>query len=272
MFIPKYRKKTITAPDGAEIHCVIIGDGPQPIVTIPGAGDGFQTVHSAGLSLAYLYRKRAQRYQMAIFSRRDPLPPNFSFEQHADDMIFAVQQLGWQAAVWECNSAGGPIGQQIAVKYPNFVTGLVLTAAPYRTDEHLHGVLTRWLDLIAQNRWGDLMLDTIAYTYRPQRQHLYRPLKPLLAYSGRRGIPGRLENVLRPLLKLDHTAVLPRIACPTLVIDGAEDRLILQERQREMAQAIPNSHLVLCPGYGHGNEIENPAYQGEFDQFVMTLT
>jgi pimeloyl-ACP methyl ester carboxylesterase len=42
-----------------------------------------------------------------------------------------------------------------------------------------------------------------------------------------------------PLLYLDNRDILSRISCPTLVIGGAEDRVIDTSVQREMASSSP---------------------------------
>jgi pimeloyl-ACP methyl ester carboxylesterase len=80
--------------------------------------------------------------------------------------------------------------------------------------------------------------------------------------------PERLERVLEGLLDVDNREILPRITCSTLVIDGADDRIFGPELQREMAELIPDSRLKLYPGYGHGNDQENPDYNVQVEQFV----
>ncbi len=41
--------------------------------------------------------------------------------------------------------------------------------------------------------------------------------------------------------------------------------------QRETAALIPQSQLILYPGYGHGNDQENPDYARQVNLFVGTL-
>ena len=38
-----------------------------------------------------------------------------------------------------------------------------------------------------------------------------------------------------------------------------------------MASLIPNSEITLYPGYGHGNDQENPDYQRQVDRFVVHM-
>lgn len=83
--------------------------------------------------------------------------------------------------------------------------------------------------------------------------------------------PERFERVLESILDLNNRAILPRILCPTLVLGGMDDRLISAEVQREMAKLIPHSHLKLYPGYGHGNDLENPDHEVQVIHFIEAV-
>jgi hypothetical protein len=52
--------------------------------------------------------------------------------------------------------------------------------------------------------------------------------------------------------------LLPRIACPTLVIHGSDDAVIAFERGKQVADAIPAARLVGIDGGGHGPEVRDP--------------
>ncbi len=269
MLLPAYQKGFISLADGARIPYVSTGDGEIPVVLVPGAGDGFRTVADAAFALAWLYRARARRYRVLFLSRREPLPPGFTMAQHAADFAFAVRALGVGRAVWECNSAAGPIGQHLAVTQPDLVGALVLTCTLHRASPETGRVVGYWIDCARQGRWQDLAWSAIEYTYRPQtvaRYRLIKPLLPLVVRPPRQ--PERLPNLLEMLLDLDQSNLLPRITQPVFVAGGADDRVIPASVQREMAALIPGSRLKLYEGYGHGNDQENPQYHADFDRFV----
>jgi pimeloyl-ACP methyl ester carboxylesterase len=75
-------------------------------------------------------------------------------------------------------------------------------------------------------------------------------------------------HLLDGLMALDNSAILPEIACPTLVIGGEDDRIIAASLQREMAALIPNSHLVLYRGHGHAAPVEHPEYDVTTRRFM----
>ena len=52
---------------------------------------------------------------------------------------------------------------------------------------------------------------------------------------------------------------MPTIACPTLVLVGAEDNLTPLAQAEELAAAIAGAHLAVVPDAGHFSNIENAA-------------
>lgn len=90
------------------------------------------------------------------------------------------------------------------------------------------------------------------------------------------GVPGAsLDGAVRALLASARPGVLhadlaacaayaggaaaaARIACPTLVLIGAEDRMAPPRRGRELAAAIPGATSEVVPGAGHMPMLETP--------------
>lgn len=264
---PKLQKFTLTTPDGARMEGLKIGRGPIPMLVIAGGGDGVTMAHEGASQLAYYFRGRNDRYTLLYLSRREPVPADFGVERHAEDFIWALQELDWGPCVLECNSAGGPIGQQIAVKRPDLVKGLILSCTFHRADDKLRTILGRWIGLAKAGNWAEFNWDSTRLTVTDRMAGRIRPFKFLLGLRRPKN-PERVVQVLTELLTIDHRAILPRIACPTLVIGGQDDEVTRPDIQTEMAELIPNSRLKLYPGYKHGNDVENPAYNREVDLFV----
>jgi pimeloyl-ACP methyl ester carboxylesterase len=59
--------------------------------------------------------------------------------------------------------------------------------------------------------------------------------------------------------RADSRPDLPAIACPTLVVVGADDALTPPDRAAEIAAAIPRSRHVVVPDCGHLSTLEQPA-------------
>ena len=271
-FLPPYRKGALATPDGAEIPFVAIGNGPLPIVLLPGGSDGVATVADSARSLAWLYRRRARTQRLLAISRRHPLPAGYSLEQYAADFFWAIERLGWGPAVLECNSAGGPIGQYMAAEQPERVSGLILLNTAHRADDQMRAVFQRWAELARQRQWAELAWSALEHFIHPQPAAGYRPLRPLLRLTKGPRYPGRLVHIFEGMLMVDNRPLLPRIACPTLIAGGEEDRIFSARLQREMAALIPNSRLVLYPGCGHNyNLLHADRYNAQVADFVHGL-
>ncbi|HEY3255554.1 MAG TPA: alpha/beta hydrolase [Polyangiaceae bacterium] len=271
MSLPEFEIGFVPEPDGARKPYVAFGSGPISMVVIPGAADGLRTCAEVALYLAWFYRERARRCRITILSRREPLPSGFGIERHADDMIHTVQQLGCGPSVWECLSAAGPIGQWVAVKRPDLVRGLVLSSSYDYVGPRTRKVLAQWQSIAAHQAGIEAFSETLEQKYRPPRDVLEQLDPALLPKTAVPRGPERLTRILDDLVDLDQRSVTPRIACPTLVIGGADDRVVPPTAQREMAARISSSSLELCPGYGHFNDMENPAYEPRVQQFVEAV-
>jgi pimeloyl-ACP methyl ester carboxylesterase len=272
MILPSYQKGTYQTQDGAVLHYLAIGRGEVPVAVIPGAGDGLTTLNKAALQLAWYYRGRAGRCRLLVLSRRQPVPEGFGLEQIADDLICLADEIGWEPSIWECNSAGGPVGQWIAVKRPDLVRGMVLTSTLHRSNPTTSAVVRHWLSMIEQGRWNDFTWSSVEYTFNPTTVRRYRLFKPLMRLaSPPPKDPARIVNVLKPLLDFDNRPILGKIETPVLVTGGEGDRVVPAEIQREMHELIPDSRLKLYADYGHGNDQENPDYARQFNAFARTV-
>jgi len=59
--------------------------------------------------------------------------------------------------------------------------------------------------------------------------------------------------------RTDSLALLPTIACPTLVLCGRQDAVAPLERHQEMADGIPGASLAVIEECGHLSTLERPA-------------
>ncbi len=264
-------KGIVKLPDGGGIPYVKIGAGSRRVVVLPGAGDGLTTVVQGAGRLDWFYARRKRDFSLLVLSRRDPIPEGWSMAQHAVDMFFALDRLNWGPTLLECNSAGGPVGQQMAVLRPELIQGLVLSCTLHRASTETREVLVKWIEMARQGKWRELNWSSIEHTFRPQSVKMYRLARPLLALMRAPCDPERLPRILEALLTLDQRALLPEIRCPTLVIGGEEDRVVPAEVQKEMAALIPGAELKLYRGYGHGNDQENPDYELQVRRFAERI-
>ena len=71
-------------------------------------------------------------------------------------------------------------------------------------------------------------------------------------------LDGVIDAVRAMAERRDSQPLLPGIACPTLILSGAEDALIAPQESSAMAQVIPGAELDIIPEAGHLLNLERP--------------
>jgi pimeloyl-ACP methyl ester carboxylesterase len=190
-------------------------------------------------------------------------------------------ELGINAAAVVGNSMGGFIAAELAIAFPQRVERLVLVSAAgiSTTAQAQPGTVRvvpalRRLErvLAMSGAWVASKSDTVARRARLREallnivvRHPDR-LPPALAAEQLRGAgkPGFLQG-LQAVLDYDIRERLPEIACPTLIVWGAGDRLITVKDADVFAELIPNSRKVVFADTGHMAMLERPA---EFNELL----
>ena len=186
-----------------------------------------------------------------MFSRKEPLPQGHTIRDMAADQAEALQALGHDRVSVLGVSEGGMIAQYLAIDHPETVEKLVLAVTAPCTNETIRSCVPGWMDMAKRGDHKALMIDTAEKSYSPAYLKKYRKLYPVLGFVGKPKSYDRfLVNALATL-SFDARAELKKIPCPTLIIGGAEDRIVGVEASRKMAEAIPNSELYVYPGLGH---------------------
>ncbi len=67
-----------------------------------------------------------------------------------------------------------------------------------------------------------------------------------------------LIEVARQLLTLDMTDTARRICVPTLVLDGADARMVPAKASRHLSRLIPGARCHIVPDAAHNLALEKP--------------
>ncbi|HEV3045722.1 MAG TPA: alpha/beta fold hydrolase [Solirubrobacteraceae bacterium] len=184
-----------------------------------------------------------------------------------------MSALGLDAAAVVGNSMGGFIAAELAIAFPQRVERLVLVSAAGISTTRHPGV-TRALPamrrletvLAGTAGWVASKSDTVARRARLRDallnlvvRHPSRLPAALAAEQIRgAGKPGFIQG-LQAVLDYDVRERLPEIACPTLIVWGARDRLIPVRDAALFAELIPGSRKVIFEDTGHMSMLERPA-------------
>lgn len=190
-----------------------------------------------------------------------------SIEGYASSLASLLDEMRIEEVALCGFSMGGYIALAFAALFPERLAGLILADTRVSEDspegkagrtQSAARVLAEGPGFLADSMPDKLMAPPNLRT----RPETVERVRRLIREQSREGVAAALLAMRdRP----DRTGELPRIACPTLVLCGAEDSLSPPAEMRGMAEAIPGARFFEIPGAGHLSNLENPA---EFNRLV----
>ena len=214
--------------NGKTMDYVTFGKGKDPLVIIPGLGDGLQTVKGKAQLFSLSYRLLAKRYKIYVFSRINELRQGYTTRDMAADVAEAMETLNLDTAYVMGISQGGMIAQWLAADFPEKVQKLILAVTTAKPSQLARERIEHWQKLSQSGNFRDLMLDIAKHSYT---QKSYQK-------------------------------------CPTLVLGALEDDVIGVDGSKELAKAISGCQLLILKHSGHALYEENKVFQEAVCEFL----
>ena len=173
-----------------------------------------------------------------------------------------MDELGIESAHIAGVSLGGVVAQEVALRFPHRVRGLILVATspagPLSTPPDVRAfgaaVASMTHTSVRQRRvWLAPAFFSPGFLEREPAKADYL-LRNLTAYPA---APWGIFGQLLAAGLHDRTLDLHRIRAPTLILQGTEDFLVPEANAHLMAQRIPDAELRLFEGGRHGFALEN---------------
>lgn len=191
-----------------------------------------------------------------------PLRPT-SIPELAADAARLLDALEVQSAHVLGLSMGGMVAQELAIRFPERVRGLVLGGT---TPGGPMAVLpaTRELRTLAMATgaaWreeGRPWLAAALFSPAFRREHPDRVRELLANFRRHRPPPHGVAAHWWATVYHDTVSRLGRIQAPTLVVTGDQDAMAPVANSRLLAERIPDAELVLVEGAGHAYLLEQP--------------
>lgn len=144
------------------------------------------------------------------------------------------------------HSFGGRISIKLAAKNPKYIHSLVLTGAPGIVPvPKAKIILFLYLSKIGKILFS---LPVLSFLRDKARRFLYRAARATDFYNTNENMRETFKNIVKEELEL----YLPRINIPTLLLWGAEDKIIPLEIAVKMNRLINGSTLVTISDARHG--------------------
>lgn len=194
----------------------------------------------------------------------------YTMAELADDAARLIDELALGPVVWVGLSMGGMIGQELALRHPHKVRGLVLanTTSGYPPEAQ-----AGWSQRIAGIEQGGLeaIVDGALQRWFHAGFHAQQP--QAVAHWRARVLAcdeAAYIACCQAIAGVDTTARLPRIDVPALVIAGALDMGTPPEMARTIAQGIRGARLVVLPEASHLSVLEQPlAFRAALDDWLQ---
>jgi pimeloyl-ACP methyl ester carboxylesterase len=208
----------------------------------------------------------AREHRVILFDNRGvgrSTVPNgpYTIRQMARDAIAVMDAAGVSAAQVVGASMGGMIAQELALQYPARVRSLVLGCTSHG------GIFARWPQWRKPSgfQWSGKAIGAreartasmvpLLYADATPRERIEEDIRVQCACGWcYKGFFGQFAGILM----WSSYFRLRRIQAPTLVVHGAEDRLIPPTNGRVVASRIPNAEFHLVPGAGHMLTTDQP--------------
>ena len=247
---------------------VTFGKGKQPLVIIPGLGDGVQTVKGKAHLFSLSYRLLAKHYKIYVFSRINELRQGYTTRDMAADVAEAMETLNLDAAYVMGISQGGMIAQWLAVDFPERVQRLILAVTTAKPSQLARERIEHWQKLSQSGNFKHLMLDIAQHSYTQKSYQKWRLLYNIMGRLGRIKDEKRISIQSQSCLTHDSLGVLKEIQCPTLILGALEDDVIGVKGSKELAKAISDCQLLILKHSGHALYEENKAFQEAVCEFL----
>jgi pimeloyl-ACP methyl ester carboxylesterase len=245
-----------------EVHIAyqVSGDGPFDLVFVPGYATHLE--HAARLPVfGESLSETSSICRLVKFDKRgtgmsDPVSGAPTLETRMDDVRAVMDAAGSGRAALFGLSEGAALAVLFAATYPDRVAALVLRSAWARTlwapdypwgltEDAYERFIERNLGIYGPRDEALEVLRTELGIFEPGHDEAFLDM---LRWSAS---PGMLEALLRMNREVDIRHVLPSVRVPTLVLHGAEDRIIPPEAGRWLASQIPGARFVELPNIGH---------------------
>jgi 3-oxoadipate enol-lactonase len=262
---------SIAKIDSIELYYEEHGSG-EPLLLIMGL---------AADSVAWLFQlpEFSKHYRTIVFDNRGigrsskPAGP-YTIHQMADDTAALLDELRIERTHVVGVSMGGMIAQELALRHPERVRGLVLACTFPEPDADIERQREFSVTQLGGkvSATGEMQIDVRAIDPLTFFQHMLPAVfnqefidtqlpRLMQVFAGSLQYGFSLEAILGQVAAvMSHQATdrLHQIKSPTLVITGDADRLVPPANSDLLAKNIPGARLVKIPGGSHGFNFETP--------------
>jgi 3-oxoadipate enol-lactonase len=240
-------------PGGVSVAYAVTGSG-APLLLIHGAEADHTMFDDFVPFLAADFTCIAYDQRDSGATVNPPAPYNVT--DMADDAAGLIRALGHSKVHVFGTSLGSIIGQALAVRHPDLIDHLVLSAA-IRIGRSIADIAPETAATLAELRTDPARNGMAIAQFFYTADHLAKHPELAQRFTTTKRTPGQQarRNALIPTAPL---LPLAGITATTLVLAHAEDKLIPPAHSLSIAGEIPGATTVVLDGLGHVGTIQAP--------------
>ena len=195
---------------------------------------------------------------------------DYTYPCKLEDLLLWLAAIDVRQAVWGGASMGGALSLWAAIHAPAVVRAVVsISGPPYTPVDSDKRWWARHRSLVEAGRFADYfdanvrlrMGDDALARLKARRERYDAVTAPLQRHS----VASLLALLDETYSRGDWLADCARIACPTLIIAGAEDHFPTEAMSRRVAETIPGAQLHVVAG---GPHFPNRTHRAEVQRVI----
>ena len=194
------------------------------------------------------------------YGQSDVTIPRVLLDEMALDIIHLLDELGVEKAAFIGLSMGGQIVLDLYRLVPYRFTALVIVDSDARgetPDSAARRIaMAEEILQVGMTQHTDETIHKYIAKASMQNPVIYNPLYKMMTTTNPAGAAAAHKG---RALRRDHTAILPTVAVPALIVVGSEDFFTPIPIARLMSDNIPGARLAVIDGVGHLPNMEAPA-------------
>jgi 3-oxoadipate enol-lactonase len=247
-----------TASDGTHLAFDVMGrPGAPPVLLIQGLGSDRTVGLLQRVALAPHYRTIG--FDNRGVGRSDKPQGRYYLTVMADDAAHVLDACKVDSAHVVGHSMGGVIAQLLAVRHPERVRSLVLSATACHHHMWRRELLAEWASVALEQGMREVSRRSMRWLVGPRSFRRYWPALGILGPLALNVPAHAFAAQARAILDTDdsHRDMLLGLRVPTLVVSGSQDILTPVADGEELAEHIPGAELTIISGAAHGFPVEH---------------
>lgn len=255
-----------TKRNGAQIAYSTGGTG-SPIVFVPGwVGSVDSPLNAEGLAVSRGHLAIQYDKQGTGLSARE-LDSAAGFDRHAEEVVQLLDHLQIERAALYGGSQSGPVVLDVAARFPERVSRIVVIAGYAKGSGLFKGAASRAMAELVRNHWGygsKVLTDMFRMTPTQEEADAFAKWMRQCAE------PEVAARLLEEIYDVDISHRLGAISAPALIVHRRGDQAIPYRGGQAVAAAIPGAVFMALEGSAHGlgNEPDTTAVIARIQAFL----